>query len=42
MKLVICEKADGNCIVSVNDTQYWNVDREAADAVIDQFRTALA
>ena len=42
MKLVICEEADGNCVVSVNATQFWIVDREAADAVIDQFRTALA
>lgn len=40
--LVIYESADGNCIVSVNDTQYWIVDREKADAVIDQFRTALS
>ncbi len=40
--LAIYESADGNCIVSVNDTQCWIVSRGEADAVMDQFRTALS
>lgn len=39
--LVIGEGEDGECIVSINDTQFWTVDRETADAVIEQFRKSL-
>jgi hypothetical protein len=39
--LVIGEGEDGECIVSINDTQFWTVDRETADAVIEQFQKSL-